>query len=79
MSSRTTQRYKPPWVQQRQQGGTVQFHAGDIKYATADLLSGSERDLRQQRRSLFQTACRKARNRTKFNCLTQSTAGKPPA
>ena len=46
-------------VQQRQQGGTVQFHAGDIKYATADLLSGSERDLRQQRRSLFQAACRR--------------------
>ncbi len=46
-------------VQQRQQGGTVQFHAGDIHYATADLLSGSERDLRQQRCSLFQTACRR--------------------
>ena len=45
--------------QQRQQGGTVQFHAGDIHYATADLLSGSERDLRQQRRSLFQAACRR--------------------
>ena len=46
-------------VQQRQQGGAVQFHAGDIHYATADLLSGSERDLRQQRRSLFQAACRR--------------------
>ena len=46
-------------VQQRQQGGAVQFHAGDIHYATADLLSGSERDLRQQRRSLFQSACRR--------------------
>ena len=46
-------------VQQRQQGGAVQFHAGDIHYATADLLSGSERDLRQQRRSLFQRACRR--------------------
>ena len=46
-------------VKQRQQGGTVQFHAGDIHYATADLLSGSERDLRQQRRSLFQAACRR--------------------
>ena len=44
-------------VQQRQQGGTVQFHAGDVHYATADLLSGSERDLRQQRRELFQAAC----------------------
>ena len=46
-------------VKQRQQGGAVQFHAGDTHYATADLLSGSERDLRQQRRSLFQTACRR--------------------
>jgi len=46
-------------VQQRQQGGAVQFHAGDIHYATAELLSGSERDLRQQRRSLFQAACRR--------------------
>ncbi|QNJ27836.1 PfkB family carbohydrate kinase [Synechococcus sp. A15-24] len=45
--------------QQRQQGGAVQFHAGEIHYATADLLSGSERDLRQQRRSLFQAACRR--------------------
>ena len=46
-------------VQQRQQGGTVQFHAGDVHYATVDLLRGSERDLRQQRRERFQTACRR--------------------
>ena len=46
-------------VQQRRQGGAVQFHAGDTHYATADLLSGSERELRQQRRSLFQAACRR--------------------
>ena len=46
-------------AQQRQHGGSVQFHAGDVHYATADLLSGSERDLREQRRSLFQTACRR--------------------
>ena len=46
-------------VQQRKQGGTVQFHAGDIHYATADLLTGSERDLRQQRRALFQAACKR--------------------
>ncbi len=50
---------QPTLVQQRQQGGTVQFHAGDVHYATAELLSGSERDLRQQRRSLFQAACRR--------------------
>ncbi|WP_390129335.1 PfkB family carbohydrate kinase [Synechococcus sp. HIMB2401] len=50
---------QPTLDQQRKQGGLVQFHAGETHYATADLLSGSERDLRQQRRSLFQTACRR--------------------
>tara|TARA_B100000674_G_C37981726_1_gene982849 strand:+ start:21580 stop:23064 length:1485 start_codon:yes stop_codon:yes gene_type:complete len=44
---------------QRQQGGTIQFHAGETHYATADLLSNSERDLREQRRELFQSACRR--------------------
>ena len=33
--------------QQRKQGGSVQFQAGEIHYATADLLNGSERDLRK--------------------------------
>ena len=46
-------------VQQQSLGGEVQFHAGDIHYATADLLTGSERDLRQQRRLSYQTACRR--------------------
>ena len=46
-------------AQQREQGRSVQFHAGEIHYATADLLSGSESELRQQRRILFQTACRR--------------------
>ncbi len=46
-------------AQQRQQGRSVQFHAGEIHYATAALLSSSERDLSQQRRSLFQAACRR--------------------
>ena len=40
-------------------GGEVQFHAGDIHYATTDLLTGSERDLRQQRRTSYQIACRR--------------------
>ena len=35
-------------AQQRQQGRSVQFHAGEFHYATADLLKGSERDLRQK-------------------------------
>ena len=44
-------------LEQRKKGGTVQFHAGDIHYATTALLSTSERDLRQQRCSIFQAAC----------------------
>ena len=46
-------------AKQRKQGGSVQFHAGEIHYATADLLIGSERDLREQRRSLFRRACQR--------------------
>ncbi len=39
------------------QGGSVQFHAGEVHYASADLLTSSERDLRQQRRLQFVAAC----------------------
>ena len=39
------------------QGGSVQFHAGEVQYASADLLTSSERDLRQQRRLQFVAAC----------------------
>lgn len=46
-------------TKQRNQGGGVQFHAGDVNYATADLLSNSEKDLRQKRQQLFQIACRR--------------------
>lgn len=41
------------------QGGSVQFHAGEVSYASADLLTSSERDLRQQRRQQFAAACRR--------------------
>ena len=44
-------------TKQRHQGGAVQFHAGETHYATADLLSSSERDLRQERKRLLQNAC----------------------
>ena len=44
---------------QQQQGGTVQFHAGDVHYASTDLLSGTERDLRQERISQLQAACQR--------------------
>ncbi len=43
----------------RAQGGSVQFHAGEVSYASADLLTASERDLRQQRRQQFGVACRR--------------------
>ena len=45
--------------QQRKQGGSVQFHAGEVHYATTDLLSSSERDLRKERLSLFKAACKR--------------------
>ena len=44
---------------QRDQGGAVQFHAGEIHYAASDLLTGSERDLRLRRQILFQNACQR--------------------
>lgn len=50
---------------QRQQGGIVQFHEGDPHYASTDLLSGSERDLRQQRYDQFRTACSRQRIQAK--------------
>ena len=46
-------------TQHRQRGGCVQFHAGETHYATADLLTGSKRDLSQQRLYLFRAACRR--------------------
>jgi len=39
------------------QGGGVQFHAGEVSYASTDLLTRSENDLRHQRRLQFAAAC----------------------
>jgi rfaE bifunctional protein kinase chain/domain len=39
------------------QGGSVQFHAGEVSYASTALLTSSEKDLRQQRRLQFSAAC----------------------
>lgn len=44
---------------QRKNGGSIQFHAGEIHYASAELLTSSERDLRLQRQNLFHNACRR--------------------
>jgi len=52
-------RLAKPIAQLRAQGGTVQFHAGDVHYASADLLTTSERDLRQQRIKQFRAACKR--------------------
>ena len=43
----------------KEQGGRVQFHAGEVTYANTELLSGSERVLRQRRRNQFKEACRR--------------------
>lgn len=53
------QRLEQPLALLRSQGGSVQFHAGDVTYASADLLTSSERDLRQRRREQFRAACRR--------------------
>ena len=52
-------RLQQPLALLQSQGGSVQFHAGEVHYASAELLTTSERDLRQQRRLQFQTACRR--------------------
>jgi len=41
------------------QGGSVQFHAGEMSYASTDLLTRTERDLRQYRRLQFTAACQR--------------------
>jgi len=41
------------------QGGKVQFHAGDVHYASTELLTTSEQELRYKRRLQFQAACRR--------------------
>ena len=41
----------------KDQGGSVQFHAGGYSYASTDLLTSSEKDLRQKRRLEFASAC----------------------
>jgi rfaE bifunctional protein kinase chain/domain len=43
----------------RSAGKAVQFHAGDINYASADLLSSSEIELIDQRKNQFRLACKR--------------------
>jgi rfaE bifunctional protein kinase chain/domain len=53
------EKLKEPLAVLKSQGGSVQFHAGEVSYANADLLNNSERDLRQRRRDQFKEACRR--------------------
>lgn len=46
-------------AEMRSAGKAVQFHAGDINYASAELLSNSEGELVDQRRNQFRLACRR--------------------
>ena len=54
----------------RSAGKAVQFHAGDINYASADLLSSSESELIDQRRNQYRLACK--RQGLTFDCLLNS-------
>lgn len=54
-----SERLKEPLALLNAQGGSVQFHAGEVTYASADLLNSSERDLRRRRRDQFLEACRR--------------------
>jgi rfaE bifunctional protein kinase chain/domain len=40
-------------------GGTVVFHAGEVHYANADLLHGSQEDLESEKMSLFLQSCKR--------------------
>ena len=51
------QRLQQPLALLKAQGGSVQFHAGEVSYASVELLTSSEHVLRQQRRLQFAAAC----------------------
>jgi len=44
---------------QRRLGGSVHFHAGEVHYASTELLTGSEGDLQAKRNSQFSAACKR--------------------
>lgn len=44
---------------QRSLGGSVHFHAGEVHYASTDLLTDSEGDLQAKRNSQFLAACKR--------------------
>ena len=44
---------------QKMQGGKVEFRAGDVNYASADLFSKTEREIEEIRKEEFRLACKK--------------------
>lgn len=69
-----------PWLNQplafaKSKGINVQFHAGEVNYASTDLLINSGRDLRQQRYQQFATACRR-QGLTRSDLITSMQAWK---
>ena len=44
---------------QRSRGGSVHFHAGEVHYASTDLLKGSENELQSKRNDQFAAACKR--------------------
>ena len=54
-----SRKFEEPISILRSLGGNVQFHAGNVQYASSELLTTSERDLRQERRESFKSACKR--------------------
>ena len=59
-----TEFQKQPGIQssltlQRRLGGSVHFHAGEVHYASTELLTGSESELQLKRNSQFLAACKR--------------------
>ncbi len=46
-------------LEQRQNGGKVIFHSGEIQYASTELLLGSEKKLSEKRRNQFLSSCKR--------------------
>ena len=43
----------------RKNNKSVQFHAGEIQYASTDLLENSESDIKEENKAKFRTACKR--------------------
>ncbi|QNJ01746.1 PfkB family carbohydrate kinase [Synechococcus sp. PROS-U-1] len=50
---------KNPLRTLQKQGGKVQFHAGEVSYATVELLDSSESDLKSKRKAEFIATCKR--------------------